>query len=95
MSIRRQGVEIEAEILNICKDGAKKTWIVYKANLNFAIVKAYIEELKRRGQLEELEDIYKTTEEGLDFLREYEAFQKIRYPDWIERTKAYLTRGER
>jgi len=76
---RRQGLEIEAEILRICKDGAKKTWIVYKAYINFALVNVYIGELKRRGLLHEVEDLYQTTEKGLAFLGEYESFNKIRF----------------
>jgi len=81
LNSRRQGLDIEAEILRICKDGAKKTWIVYRANLNFAIVKGYIEELKGQGLLSENDDLYQSTEQGLEFLGEYAALRKIRYPE--------------
>jgi len=79
MNRKRESHQIEAEILRICRDGAKKTWIVYKAYINFALVNVYIGELKRRGLLHDVEDLYQTTEEGLEFLREYESFNKIRF----------------
>ena len=43
--MRRNDLDICADILNVTKNGAKKTQMVYKANLNFNIIKRYIKRL--------------------------------------------------
>ncbi len=69
---RRSGLDICADILEIARMGAKKTHIVYKANLNFRIVERYLRWLMERGLLEREGDrLYVTTEEGLRFLERY------------------------
>ncbi|RJS89991.1 transcriptional regulator [Candidatus Bathyarchaeota archaeon] len=78
MSRRRNNLDIMAEILEIARLGAKKTWIVYKANLNFKIVKEYLSELMEKGLLERDGSLYYTTDRGLEFLEEYENFKKFR-----------------
>ena len=40
--MKRDKLEIARNILLICKDGAKKTEIVYKANLNFKNAEVYL-----------------------------------------------------
>jgi predicted transcriptional regulator len=45
--MRRNDLEICADILRVARRGAKKTQIVYEANLNFKIVKKYPEEADR------------------------------------------------
>lgn len=78
MSRRRNNLDIMAEILEIAQLGAKKTWIVYKANLNFKIVKDYLAELMEKELLEHDGRIYSTTDRGLEFLEEYRNFSKFR-----------------
>lgn len=65
---RRNNLEIDADILRIAKDGARKTWIVYGANLNFKIIKGYLEELIQAGRLRQVGPFYHTTERGQDFI---------------------------
>ena len=65
--IRRNKLEISVEILNAAIDGAKKTHIVYSANLNFDVVNRYLEMLEKKGLIEQNEDLYMTTEEGKKF----------------------------
>lgn len=79
MMKRRNNVDIMADILRVAKGGAKKTWIVYKANLNFKIVKDYLSELMARGLLSSAEksNMYWTTERGLDFLEQYDSFRRF------------------
>ena len=48
---RRSRVEIIAEILRIAKRGAKKTRIVYGANLNFKMLDNYLQRLEKAGLL--------------------------------------------
>ena len=70
--MRRSGLDICADILEIARMGAKKTHIVYKANLNFRIVERYLRWLMERGLLRKKgERLYVTTEEGLRFLQRY------------------------
>lgn len=68
-----------ADILRVARAGAKKTWIVYRANLNFKIVKEYLSELMGKGLLaaHDGSGLYRTTERGLDFLRQYDSFRKF------------------
>jgi len=72
-------VDIMADILRVARGGAKKTWIVYRANLNFKIVKDYLSEMMGKGLLEAHRGsaIYKTTEKGREFLEQYESFKKF------------------
>ena len=76
---RRNNVDIMADILRVARGGAKKTWIVYRANLNFKIVKDYLSELTEKGLLAAPEglSLYRTTEKGLDFLEQYDSFRKF------------------
>ena len=76
---RRNNVDIMADILRVARGGAKKTWIVYRANLNFKIVKEYLSELKEHGLLEEVtgSTLFRTTEKGLEFLDQYESFRQF------------------
>lgn len=71
--MRRNDLDICADILVAAKNGAKKTHIVYRANLNFRIVKAYLRKLLEIGLLRFSSDnrLFTTTEEGFDFLRRY------------------------
>lgn len=71
---RRNNLEITAEILRIAEKGAKKTRIVYEANLNFAYAKRYLDSLEEYGLVTrdlEAGNEVKTTEKGLLFLQQY------------------------
>ena len=76
---RRNNVDIMADILRVAKSGAKKTWIVYRANLNFKIVKDYLSELIEKGLLavHKRSNLYRTTERGLEFLEQYDSFREF------------------
>lgn len=71
--MRRNDLDICADILKVSKAGAKKTHIVYRANLNFKIVKKYLSRLIDNGFLMDGSDrgIFVTTERGSDFLEQY------------------------
>lgn len=66
--MKRDRTEISADILRVAKDGALKTHIVYKANLNFSIVKRYLSRLIGTGLLEKIDDHYFTTPQGREFI---------------------------
>jgi predicted transcriptional regulator len=72
MSRKRTNLEIRADILKIAMDGAKKSHIVYKANLNFAIIKDYLKDLSSAGLLSHPANgskLYTTTDKGIDFIK--------------------------
>ncbi len=75
MSKKRSDVEIYAAILSTAKGGAKKSHIVYRANLNFEIVRKYLDHLKAAGLITEPakgNKLFVTTEKGIDYLNRFE-----------------------
>lgn len=73
--MRRDGIEICADLLHAARGGARKTQLVYRANLNFKVVKRYLSVLLRNGLLEVDPPFYSSTEKGEEFLR---LFEKVR-----------------
>lgn len=70
--MRRDKIEIFADILKVAQNGAKKTHIVYKANLNFSTLKKYIKRLIEKGLLMQIDGgHYITTRKGDEFLTQY------------------------
>jgi predicted transcriptional regulator len=69
---RRDKLVIMAEIMNVSRNGALKTQIMYKANLSFAQLNSYLKFLARTNMLEKNsgqgKEIYKATQKGLDFM---------------------------
>ncbi len=72
---RRDRLYIIAEILDIAKDGALKTQIMYKANLSFSQLNTYIKLLLETQLLEisrkNRRMIYKTTKKGAEYMQSY------------------------
>ena len=65
---------IVSQILDICKNGACKTKIVYQANLNFRTVNPYINLLVKNNLLEVREGknvLYETTDRGINLLDDF------------------------
>ena len=78
MSRKRSNIEISADILRVALTGAKKSHIVYKANLNFKIVRKYMDRLRESGLLAGptfRDKVYQTTEEGIEYLHRYDEFR--------------------
>ena len=70
--MRRNDLDICADILEIAKDGAKKTHLVYKANLNFKIIKEYLSILMLKGLVDNSDQDFITTKQGTIFLENYQ-----------------------
>jgi len=74
-SKRRNGFDITRDILEVCVNGANKTRIVYAANLNNKRVDSYLEFCIRMNLLikkfNERNFVYRITDEGVRFLRNY------------------------
>jgi len=80
MSQRRSNLEIVAEILKIAKKGAKKTRIVYGANMNFKMLDEYLEKLTKAGLIANSENnggLIKTTEKGVEYLQQFYGLQEF------------------
>jgi predicted transcriptional regulator len=70
-------MEILASILHVADRGTLKTHIMYKANLSHRQLEKYMTFLQDEGLLTEFIDeetgtsMYKVTERGIEFLKEY------------------------
>jgi len=76
---KRNDLDITADILRVAEKGAKKTRIVYQANLNFKTLHEYLEKLEKVGLLENFVGrggLIRTTEKGSEYLDRYEEFKK-------------------
>jgi predicted transcriptional regulator len=70
---------IVSQILDVCRDGANKTKIVYKVNLNFRTINPYLELLTKNGMIRATEKkplIYETTSRGVDVLNHFKYIQR-------------------
>jgi len=76
---RRSNVDIIADILRVARKGARKTRIVYGANLNFKLLNEYLTRLEKAGLIVKNpeEGILKTTEKGRKYLEHYEGFKQF------------------
>ncbi|MEM1582781.1 MAG: winged helix-turn-helix domain-containing protein [Candidatus Bathyarchaeia archaeon] len=78
--LRRSRTEIIAQILRIAKGGARKTRIVYGANINFRLLDEYLKRLEKAGLIAKennKRNIIKTTEKGIEYLRRYENLENL------------------
>ena len=75
--MRRNNIDISAELLHVAKNGARKTHLVYKANLNFVLIKKYLASLTENGLLESVDEIFYTTDKGARFLDQYEIMKPM------------------
>ncbi len=79
--MRRDRKDIDAAILRIAETGAKKTQLVYQANLNFSIIKRYLERLiDDQGYLKQDDGLFHTTSRGKEFLLRYDALTSLDMP---------------
>ena len=74
----RGRVDIIADILNVASRNAKKTQIMYQANLSYKVLQRYLAEIAG-AQLISYEDgkqCYSLTDKGRAFLEAYEKYSK-------------------
>lgn len=67
-------MDIIADILKIAANGAKKTKIMYIANLSYSLLEKYLEQTIDMGFVQANGDSYEVTEKGRDFLGRYAQF---------------------
>ena len=76
-------MEISAAILQVARNGAKKSHIVYKANLNFKIGKKYLDRLINSGLLMGPNGegrVFRTTEKGVDYIKYFQGLKDYLRP---------------
>jgi predicted transcriptional regulator len=70
----RNRLEIIADILNATGGGAKKTRIMYLANLSYKLLEKYLGETVKVGLVFFNHDCYEVTEKGRSFIERYGDF---------------------
>jgi predicted transcriptional regulator len=70
----RRRFEIIADIIHGAEKGAKKTKIMYFANLSYRLLQKYLDHSIRVGFIQESGDGYESTEKGRLFLEKYAEF---------------------
>ena len=79
MAKYRTKLQIIAEILEIVKGGAKKTHIMYRANLSYKLLCKYLDEVLACELVEvNSDDSYAVAPKGREFLRKFAAYSKLR-----------------
>ena len=74
---RRCRTDIIVDMLLVARGKAKKTRIVYKADLNFRMLEEYLPHLVDKGLIENTDGEYKTTEKGEGFLTDYQKMKEM------------------
>ena len=73
----RDRLQIVADILHIANDRAKKTRIMYQANLSYRLLCRYLSEVVDAGLVKpEDDDCYVLTAKGKEFLSRHEEYAK-------------------
>lgn len=74
--MKRDRLEIIAQILHVAKNGIKKTHVMYQCNLSYSQTKDFINCLMETGLLR-IGNSYHTTDKGMKFLRAYETLNSL------------------
>jgi predicted transcriptional regulator len=75
----RSKLDIIADMLRVAsQSGAKKTHIMYQANLNYTLLTKYLKELLKADivRCEQAENCYVLTSKGAEFLEKYKEYSK-------------------
>lgn len=70
----RRRFQIIADIISVAENGAKKTRIMYFANLSYKLLTKYLEDTVKVGFIQADDSGYKTTGKGRLFLEKYAQF---------------------
>jgi predicted transcriptional regulator len=74
----RSKLDIVADMLHVASRGAKKTQIMYQANLSYKLLIKYLKELVKVGvvRFECAENCYVLTSKGVEFLERYREYSR-------------------
>ena len=81
----RSRYEIIADMLNVVSGRAKKTKIMYQANLSYKLLQKYLAEIKRSSLVmyERKGRCYMLTDKGKEFLQAYKEYS--RHASFVEK----------
>ena len=75
----RSRLEIIADVLGVVREGAKKTQIMYQANLSYRLLTRYLKDVLDLGLVRMEDEItYELTEKGAGFLQEFKGYHERR-----------------
>jgi|SRR5438445_274031 len=75
---RRSNLEIMSEMLETAEEGSRKTSIMYKANLSYALLVHYLSILRANEFLETADEkTFFPTRKGQMFVKEFREFREI------------------
>jgi predicted transcriptional regulator len=74
--MKRSLFEIIAEILQVAKNGAKKTNIMYSCNLSYRMTEKFLNYLLEAGFIR-IGNSFHTTEKGMQFLQAYQTLELL------------------
>lgn len=95
MGIYRNRFAIIADILEAVSKNAKKTQIMYKANLSYKVLQKYLMEITNATLIyySPEENCYKLTVRGQEFIQVYK--QYCRYSKNVEKRLTYLNNSKK
>lgn len=75
----RSSLQIIADILSEVRGGARKTRIMYQANLSYKLLSRYLSEVLEAGLVKfGNDDCYELTEKGKEFLERFDEYSERR-----------------
>ena len=80
MSGKRSDIEISADILKVTLKEAKKSHIVYKANLNFQLLRKHLDHLINSGLIAGSgngSNVFLTTDKGMEYIKHFEDLKEL------------------
>ncbi len=79
--MHRSRMDIVAGILRASRGGARKTHIMYRCNLSFRQLKAYLDFLTNSGLVKEISksgsSVFETTDKGTAYLKAYNTLKAL------------------
>ena len=79
MGSYRSRLKIIADVLGVARGGARKTQIMYQANLSYRLLTRYLKDVVDMGLVRmQDEGIYELTEKGIGFLSEFKGYHERR-----------------
>ncbi len=76
--VKRDRLEIMAEILDLCSEPRTKTRVMYGTNLSWKMLQQYLAHMQSQGLLEAQDKTkYITTNRGQDFLEKWKELQEL------------------
>ncbi len=75
----RSRLQIVADILSATEKGAKKTHIMYQANLSYRLLTSYLKEVTEAGLIQSMDaSLYEITDKGRRFLEKFHEYSQRR-----------------